>query len=165
MKEVMPDGLPLALRGTDELDAMPLPRLVVFAGKHISARFQRVLDSEGISSVTGWVVLSGLAANDGLRLSDIAAACRVTPATLTGVVDTLERDALVTRVRDAADRRGVRIAITDAGRARVLRAQGHVAQEMRSVLPQLSGDDEAVVRRFLVTTIERLAADEPRGAG
>jgi len=155
--------LPLALRGTDGLDGMPLARLVVFAGKHISGRFQRVLESEGIASVTGWVVLSGLATNDGLRLSDIAAACRVTPATLTGVVDTLEREGLVGRVRDATDRRGVRIAITDTGRTRVKRARRHVERELGGLLPALTADDEAVVRRFLVATIHQLADTEQRG--
>jgi len=156
------EDLPLALRGTEGLDGMPLGRLVVFAGKHISARFQRVLESEGIASVTGWVVLSGLATNDGLRLSDIAAACRVTPATLTGVVDTLEREGLVARVRDLADRRGVRIAITDAGRSRVKRARRHVDRELGGLLPQLPADEETVVRRFLVETIHQLAAGEQR---
>jgi DNA-binding MarR family transcriptional regulator len=47
---------------------------------------------------------------------EIARRCWVRPATLTGIVDALERDGLVARRRSGRDRRQVRLELTDEGR-------------------------------------------------
>src|SRR5579872_1263740 len=52
-------------------------------------------------------------------LGDLADELDSTPRNITGLVDHLERDGLVERVPDTADRRSVRARLTPAGRERI----------------------------------------------
>ncbi|MNZ93371.1 Transcriptional repressor MprA [compost metagenome] len=56
------------------------------------------------------------AAGDGLAPSRLAEQAGVTRATVTGLLDGLERDALIERQAQAGDRRALRIRLTDQGR-------------------------------------------------
>jgi DNA-binding MarR family transcriptional regulator len=56
----------------------------------------------------------------GIGVRDLAARERVTPPALSNHIDRLERDGLVSRTPDTADRRRVGLALTDEGQ-RVLR--------------------------------------------
>jgi DNA-binding MarR family transcriptional regulator len=47
---------------------------------------------------------------------EIAEAARLSPASVTNMLDDLERDGIVTRVRSDADRRRVLVTLTDTGR-------------------------------------------------
>lgn len=136
----------------------PLGRLLGIAGRMTAARFQRLLESQGVTHA-GWQVLLALTEADGLTQREVAERCYVTPATVTGVVDTLERDGLVARERSAEDRRVVTVRITDEGRARLAKTKREAAKQMNAVFGDLSARDEAVVRRFLARTIERLQED------
>jgi len=51
--------------------------------------------------------------------ADLAARAGVTRAAMTGLVDTLEKDGIVTRERDADDRRSILVRLTRAGRTRL----------------------------------------------
>jgi DNA-binding MarR family transcriptional regulator len=51
-----------------------------------------------------------------LTPAELAAAAGVTRATMTGLIDTLERDGLAKRVRDANDRRMMSVSLTPKGR-------------------------------------------------
>lgn len=53
--------------------------------------------------------------HDGLRLSGIADALRISPRSATEVVDALEKAELVTRKPDPTDRRAVLVAVTALG--------------------------------------------------
>ena len=65
---------------------------------------------------TQYIVLRQL--DDGsMTTSELAAAMQVEPATLSGVIDTLETKGLVTRVEQAEDKRRKDICLTDAGHA------------------------------------------------
>ena len=52
-----------------------------------------------------------------LSPAELADRTGVTRATMTGLIDTLERDGLVTRAPDAADRRMMEVCLTEKGRA------------------------------------------------
>lgn len=122
-----------------------------------AARFERLLDAQGMTHA-GWQVLLAIG-DEALTQREVADRCYVTPATVTGVVDTLEREGLVTRERGTDDRRVVRVRLTDEGRARLARTKREAARQMSAVFGDLSARDEAVVRRFLARTIERLQED------
>ncbi len=121
----------------------------------VVARFERLLESQGMTHA-GWQALLAIGAAERLTQREVAERCYVTPATVTGVVDTLERDGLVVRERDTADRRVVRVRLTDEGRARLARTKKAAAKEMGALFDDLTEREEAVVRRFLTRTIERL---------
>ena len=54
---------------------------------------------------------------DEMPLKDLASACNCTRATITGLIDGLERKGLVIRKPNPADRRSLLAALTDEGRA------------------------------------------------
>ncbi|MEV8098684.1 MarR family transcriptional regulator [Kitasatospora sp. NPDC085879] len=67
-----------------------------------------------------------------MRLSELAERLRIVPRSATAVVDALEEAALVARTPDPADRRAVRVVLTDSGRAaleRIGQVRHEVAQE------------------------------------
>jgi DNA-binding MarR family transcriptional regulator len=77
----------------------------------------------------------------------------VTSATMTHRVDRLEAAALVTRAPDPADRRGVSVALTAAGRERVDAALADLVHAEASILESLTGGERtelaALLRRLL----------------
>jgi DNA-binding MarR family transcriptional regulator len=142
----------------NDLADAPLGRLLGIAGRMVAARFQRVLDAQGMTHA-GWQVLLALWKSDGLTQREVSERVYVTQATVTGVVDTLEREGFVTRERDTADRRVVRVSLTKDGRRRLERTFKTVAAEMAPLFEGLSPREEKVVREFLVRTVRRLGAD------
>lgn len=61
--------------------------------------------------------LFALDKNEPATAGEIAEMARISPASVTGMLDDLERDGIVTRVRSDRDRRRVNVALTDEGRA------------------------------------------------
>lgn len=73
-------------------------------------------------------VLRILIAQEGARLSDLAAASRITPSAITRVIEKLEKQGMVRRVRGARDDgRAAIVEITPAGR----KARRRIDQIMR----------------------------------
>jgi DNA-binding MarR family transcriptional regulator len=81
------------------------------------------------------------------------------------MVDTLVRAGYVERRRDDEDRRVVRLYLTDAGRAKAGAAVGEIGPRWRDAFDYIDPDDEPVIRKFLVNTIERFSklVQEERG--
>jgi DNA-binding MarR family transcriptional regulator len=140
------------------LDDAPIGRLLGIAGRMTAARFHRLLEEQGMTHA-GWQLLLALDGTDGLTQREAAERCYVTPATITGVVDTLEREGLVARERGTADRRVVRVHLTDTGRKRLGATKRAAAKGMAAVFGDVTPREEAVVRRFLVRTVERLGEE------
>ena len=81
----------------------------------------------------------------------------VTSGTMTNRVDRLERRGLVERSPDPADRRGVRVRLTDAGRDRVDAALADLLDRERDLLRGLTSADRRALGgllRRLVTPFE-----------
>ena len=62
-----------------------------------------------------FAVLNTLLEKDAVPFKELAAAIWCTPATMTGIVDTLEKKGLVTRQANPADRRSLLVCLTPAG--------------------------------------------------
>lgn len=77
-----------------------------------------------------WLVLAALAESPGLRMSDLADAAVLPPATLTRHVDRLVERALVVRRVDAEDRRIALIALSKQGAKLVALLQDAETREM-----------------------------------
>lgn len=93
-------------------------------GHAFKARFQGTLAAHDLT-FPQWLVLVNVESGKQ-TVSDLAQVCEVTPANITGIVDRLERDGLVTRARSEQDRRVVFVALTPGGRRRyaAVRAAG-----------------------------------------
>lgn len=135
------------------LDA-PLPALVSVALRLIGAFWGSTAQGTGISAA-GLGVMRLLAARDGLKSSEVAARGWWAPGTVTSVVDTLARDGYVERRRDPADRRVVRLHLTEAGRRKVAESISLVGPKWHDAFGYVDPADEPVVRKFLVDTIKR----------
>ncbi len=138
-------------------------RLVALAGHVSSQRFGRLMGRQHGLTPSGAAVLSvlGWGAGRGVEVgtpgrathADLARRVWLTPATLTGVVDTLEKGGYVRRERDATDRRVVWLVLTDAGQER-LQAIGRDAMGLFT-MPAAACDPakEKIIREFLIEMI------------
>jgi DNA-binding MarR family transcriptional regulator len=72
---------------------------------------------------------------------EIAEAARISPASVTGMLDDLERDGVVTRVRSDTDRRQVLVALTDEGRALLKKRRRHWLARWEAALADLPERD------------------------
>jgi DNA-binding MarR family transcriptional regulator len=135
----------------------PLQALMLTATRLMGAYGQCTVQAAGLKvSLAGIGVLRVLLDTDGLKSSEVADRGWSSPGTLTAVVNTLVRDGFVERRADEADRRVVRLYITDAGRAVVTYYVGQAAPKWRQALGFVDKDDEVVVRRFFVQMINHL---------
>jgi DNA-binding MarR family transcriptional regulator len=145
----------------------PLQALMLSATKLMGAYGQESVRAAGLKlSLAGLGVLRVLMAEDGLKASEVADRAWTSPGTLTSVVNTLVRDGFVERRADDADRRLVRLYITEAGRGVITYYVSRAAPRWRDAFSFVSGDDEAVVRRFFLQMIDHLSKliAEERGA-
>lgn len=101
--------------------------------------------------------------DDGMSVRDAARAGWITPASLSGIADRLERDGLLSRRRGTSDRRVVTLHISDAGRDQVRRAKQVLDEVFSKAFDFVDPVDEPTIRRFLLQVIDRFAptpADE-----
>lgn len=101
-----------------------------------------------------WDVLAALRrAGDPFEMSpgQLGAATMVTSGTMTNRVDRLVEQGLVVRRPDPGDRRGVRVRLTDEGRARVDGALDALLVHERDLLSALSQSDRDAVAAALAT--------------
>ncbi|GAA3985963.1 hypothetical protein GCM10023085_80090 [Actinomadura viridis] len=149
------------------VEKWPVPRLFVAAARLSGPVMWRLVERNGISPA-GFFLLRALLLEDGLRAGELAKRLLIAPATVTSVVDTLERNGHVERRRDPADRRAVVVHLTDSGR-RLIRAEGQtVSGDLCDVFDVVDEADEPAVRRFLLSLLERchaLNADDPDAPG
>jgi DNA-binding MarR family transcriptional regulator len=145
----------------------PLQALMLSATKLMGAYGADSVRAAGLKlSLAGLGVLRILMSEDGLKASEVADRAWSSPGTLTSVVNTLVRDGFVQRKADGADRRVVRLYITDQGRAVITYYVSQAAAWWHKAFDFVNSDDEAVVRRFFIQMISHLSQliDEERGA-
>jgi MarR family transcriptional regulator, organic hydroperoxide resistance regulator len=135
----------------------PLQALLLTATKLMGAYGQCTVQAAGLKvSLAGLGVLRVLMDEDGLKSSEVADRAWSSPGTVTAVVNTLARDGFVERKPDEADRRIVRLYLTDQGRAVVTYYVTQAAPQWRKAFDFADEADEAVVRRFFVQMIGHL---------
>jgi len=81
--------------------------------------------------------------------SDIADNIEVTRATITGLLDGLERDGLVLRRHSQVDRRAITITLTDKGRTLLQSFCPAQSGRITELLSPLSADEKATLIRLL----------------
>ena len=98
----------------------------------------RIIRKEGLA-MAQMVVLKHLQYDSPKSVSSIAQSLGVSKPTVTGIMNTLEKDGYITRNRDGADRREVIISLTDKSRKLFdsLESQGgYLMDELFSSIPQ-----------------------------
>ena len=90
--------------------------LVDKLSKKFSRIYGGVIGSEGITFAQ-YCILNTLWQRDGIPLNEFASTCCCRRSTITGVVDTMERNGLVFRDRNNTDRRIILLRLTEKGKA------------------------------------------------
>ena len=142
------------LRMAGPMEEWPIGRLFAVASRLSGPVVWRMVEKHGISPA-GYFLLRQLIAEDGLRPGEVAKRLLVTPATITSVVDTLERNGHVRRERSYRDRRGVQLRITDTGRRLLAEKAQPIGRDLARLYDVVDDGDEAAVRRFLLNLIKR----------
>lgn len=121
-------------------------------------RIDRELGRIGLT-LPQFSVLTMVNAYDRPSSADIARLSMLSPQTVNLVVRHLEGRGLVGRSPDPAHGRILRLSVTPAGRALLKEARGIVRPLERSMTEGLSGDEEAVIRRWLVRVARGFSED------
>lgn len=142
----MSDPEPAALAG-----------LLTRAGQVVGRFHRRAAAAQGLSS-TAIGVLGALSdpqgSNaEGVSHRELAARLGVAPATLTPVIDILDAAGDLTRDRDSDDRRVVRLAITESGRARFAAASTAVEAAVAERMPRPASEHLVVILGHLQAVI------------
>ncbi|MBC8174511.1 MAG: MarR family transcriptional regulator [Candidatus Marinimicrobia bacterium] len=105
-------------------------------------------------------VLSTLAENDGLSLSEIGKRIYLDKPAITGLADRLEKDGLVERRRTSEDRRVIRLYLTEKGQNLLQRFE-KIATEVDRELVQVLSSSELNKFREMLNRIWLSANMEP----
>ena len=130
--------------------------------KQIQGRvFERMLDENGISEFNGAQgrILFVLWDADNIPISELSEKTGLAKTTLTSMLDRLERSGHIRRVPDPADRRAVRICLTESAEA-LREKYNDVSAMMNEIFYKGFGDDEILVfenslRKILANLIEK----------
>jgi DNA-binding MarR family transcriptional regulator len=143
------------------LDDVPLGRLVAVAGHLTSQQWSRYLaEHHGLTPAGMKVLLVILNGQGEVTHRELAEACFVRPATLTGIVDTLERDGLVERRRGSSDRRQIQLALTPDGERHARKLGGLIKQNRPLTSVDADPAKAAVIREFLLELIKTMSHGE-----
>jgi DNA-binding MarR family transcriptional regulator len=127
------------------------------ATRAVTRAYGALLAGTGLTYPQYLALLALWGADGPLTVGELGARLRLDSGTLTPLLKRLESAGHVTRSRDAADERRVRIAVTDAG-WRLRDQVADVPLELFSSLG-LEADDSTELRRLLTRVVERLDAD------
>src|SRR3954465_12486386 len=132
----------------DSDEFMPLGRSIGRTHKFARALGDRALADLG-SSVTEWIVLSHIAnaPKPGASQTEIARFSDMGAPALVRHIDRLEAEGIVTRTRDAADRRIIRLNLTPAGLDRL--------EEIRVVMARCDAAMRAVITKQEADVLQR----------
>jgi DNA-binding MarR family transcriptional regulator len=136
------------------LEAISALRL---ASKRLHDEMERWTESYGLTE-SRLQILTYLYFNPAhqMPLGELAAAQKLVPRTVTGLIDNLERDGLVRRVPDPSDRRSVRAQLTRAGLARMNVMAKDASERQAKGAGGLTSDQLAQLRHLCLRLVQHL---------
>jgi DNA-binding MarR family transcriptional regulator len=128
------------------------------AAIHLLRKLRREDESSGLNAPR-LSALSVIVFGGPLSLGDLAAAEQVRPPTMTRIVNALETQMLVTKERDSADGRSVRLAATAKGKALLMAGRKRRVDALAKQIEALSDEDQRCLSdasRILVEVIRSI---------
>src|SRR4051812_29572017 len=136
----------------------PIGRALASTQKVVTRAFEQELAAAG-GSQPAWLILLALKQQQRRTQQEVAAAVGIEGATLTHHLDKLAKAGLIERVRDPADRRAVRVELTEAG-DRLFLELAQAAQAFDKRLRKgLSADEVDAFRDTLARPRPNVGAD------
>jgi DNA-binding MarR family transcriptional regulator len=111
------------------------------AAIHLLRKLRREDESSGLNAPR-LSALSVIVFGGPLSLGDLAAAEQVRPPTMTRIVNALETQMLVSKQRDPADARGVRLTATAKGKALLMEGRKRRVDALANQIASLSNEDQ-----------------------
>lgn len=140
------------------LEALAALRL---AAKQIHDSMERFAERHGLSDSRLRVLMRLYhSASRQLPLGALAEGVNVTARTMTDIVDVLERDGLVKRVPDPADRRSVLALITEGGMARIEAMRRDAVATQAAVARGFTPEQLVQLRHLCLMLVQNLSRDE-----
>lgn len=121
----------------------------------LSVMFNRTAPSSSLTAPQ-LTILAYLADEGECRISDIAKAEGIRMPTASNALHQLQDRGLVERVRDEADRRGVKVRLTEKGESEFARVSAERCAALAAVFETLT-DEELAEARALAPLIQKLA--------
>jgi DNA-binding MarR family transcriptional regulator len=115
----------------------------------LEARLDAAIAPLGLSLAKAALLKSLAEARGPMSLSDLADNQHCVRSNITQLIDRLERDGLVRRRADPADRRGVRAELTAAGVRTYIQAMRALKAEQRAITGALDAGDAARLKAAL----------------
>jgi MarR family transcriptional regulator for hemolysin len=130
------------------------------AAKQIHDAMERFAVHEGLSE-SRLRVLMHLYSNSSrpVALGTLAEVLNVTPRTMTDIIDVLERDGLVERAADPADRRSVLALLTKEGVARITAIRKAVVARQAAVATGFTGEQLVQLRHLCLLLVRNLSEE------
>lgn len=148
------------LGGVSHANGTPIGLRLNQVARIVGQEFDRALVEAG-GSLPVWLVLLSLQSRRPATQRELATLIGITEATLSHHLNAMERQGLVTRVRNETNRRVHDVGVTADG-IRLFGELRHVAQGFDARLNRgLSGDEQSQLAGLL----DRLAANSVAGAG
>lgn len=136
-----------------DMSAVEALTALKIAGHTLGMLMERWAERHGLSQGRMGVLFRLLRCGD-TPLGDLAEDLGSTPRNITGLVDHLEKDGLVERVPDPADRRSVRARLTEAGRVRIEAIWREGIDHQFEMVEGFSKEDLALLRHLCLQLVE-----------
>jgi len=129
--------------------------LVSMAQNRLQSLLRSALGAEGIKVTPAQSgILFLLKQKDGLTMTELGKALAIDNATITGLVDRLERDGFVRRNKSASDRRALNISITPQGIEEVNRAKIVIKRVNESIKTGFSAGEIETFKKILLNIVK-----------
>ena len=143
-------------------DAIPrLTELVTSASWRVRRGTAKELEPFGITPAQARVLRIVASAPEPLRMADLAERLDVVPRSATTMIDALESAGLVERRPDPADRRSVRLGVTEPGFRLLDRLRARREAKAEALFGRLTGAEQKELARML----ERVLAEDTKASG
>ncbi len=141
--------------GTEALAAVRI------LGKKLHGTFERWAERFGLSEGRFQILVRLKHQPTGrITMGELAEMLDVSPRTVTGLVDNLERDGLVKRVDDPTDRRSVYAELTDEGRERIEALWRQTAGAQVALTRGLTESELIQLRHLCLRLIQAMGVEE-----
>lgn len=157
-REVLGERVPV-----EAMPAVEAFAAIGMASRLLRVRMERWCEREGLSEMRLAILFMLRHAGGGVPLGALAGRLRVTPRNVTGLIDHLVRDGLVTRSPDPGDRRSILAHLTDLGRERVNAMSAGTFRQQQGLLARFTNEELVQLRHLclkLVSNMEELDLPE-----
>jgi DNA-binding MarR family transcriptional regulator len=133
-----------------------LAQVCRMTGHHLKTHMEKI----GLHRGQGFALIQ-LWHHDGVPQHELSRAMHISPASVTNMLQRMERAGWIARERDREDQRVVRVYLTD--KAKALREEARTAFcEMEEELSSIySAEEKATLHRLLMKLHDRFAPDDP----